>query len=65
MKSAPNTSIIPDRVRRMIAAISSSPSETAGRISDLNPSAPPVGNQPSSTAKKKITIKPSQKLGVA
>ena len=43
MKSEPITSIMPDLVRRMIAAISSSPSDTAGRISDLNPLAPPVG----------------------
>ena len=31
----------------------------------MKPSAPPVGNQSSRTAKKKISIRPSQKLGVA
>ena len=65
MKSVSMTSIIPERVRRMMAAISSMPSEIAGRISACQPTAPPVGTRSSRTAKKKIIIRPSQKPGTA
>ena len=49
----------------MIAAISKTPSAIAGMMIDADPCEPPVGNQPNWTAKKKIIIRPSQKLGVA
>ena len=66
MKSVSMTSIIPERVSRMIATNSNRPSAIAGRINERKPaSSPPVGNQPNWTAKKKIIIRPSQKLGVA
>ena len=64
-KSEPSASIMPERVSRITAAAVNVPIVIMGMIMCFRLPLPPVGSQRSSTANKKISIKPSQKSGTA
>jgi hypothetical protein len=53
-----------ERARRARVAAVSRPSVTAGRTSRCHPPKPVAGNHPSSREKMKISISPSQNIGM-
>ena len=53
-----------ERVVLVISAANPNPTVTAGRTRLSNPPFPPVGNNPSFSEKRIISISPNQKLGM-